>query len=865
MKKILLLVILSISSIALFAQGPWDRYVSTSGTNTYTATVTVPTFPGSYIGTRLYLKFVSGNTSTATINVNSVGAVALRLWDGDSWEPLVSGDIPANTNCVLTYNAGGNYFEVVKLTGGGAPLTNGNGTTANGTSVDLGGANTANTTFTGNFNWTWASNGLRMGNYRVWSGGTIGLDASTSSFMQVGSNTIGVDASQGQINFGNSRIRVKSDSVMLHTNNLYRLKIDTDGSWDMGGTVPGTSGQVLTSNGSGSGPTWQTLSVGTVTSVGLTTGTSGTDVSVSGSPITSSGSFTLNIPTASASNRGALSSTDWSAFNSKQSAITFGTGVQTALGVNIGSTGAPVLFDGALGTPSSATLTNATGLPISTGVSGLGTGIATWLATPSWTNFSNAITGTAPFWSLASGGTLTGNNNLAGAFSVGLGASPAAKFHVVGLGTTNGELVRFASNTPTTRFSLLDNGQTSWVGSVSGASAIGRSDDITVTATANSQTQTGWDYNFNNSDGAFTSLTRNIAQWRLNGSATPILQIQPAQINTNSINLLAVTFAGDMTIRNQSGALYLRGGSGSTQGLKFGTVFASSTNNNIAFNFTTNTHNISSGSGLTRAFTGILIDNSVSSTLANTITYTGIDYNPDVSSLGGSTLTHYAMLIRSGNVGIRQNTPTAILHLGAGSTAASSAPVKFTSGTLQTTAEAGALEYNGSQYSTKASGLRFGLGGVIFDNFTDANNTGTSETDLYSYTTPASTLANNGEKIIAKYAGTFNDATATAQIKLLFGGTSIFDSGAITISGTGSWAIEVMIIRTGSSTARAIVNMNTPTASTSVYTTQTDVTGLTFTNTNILKITGTAGGVGGGNNDITAKLGSGFWHAAAAN
>ena len=46
----------------------------------------------------------------------------------------------------------------------------------------------------------------------------------------------------------------------------------------------------------------------------------------------------------------------------------------------------------ALGTPSSATLTNATGLPISTGVSGLGTGVATFLATPSSANFASALT-----------------------------------------------------------------------------------------------------------------------------------------------------------------------------------------------------------------------------------------------------------------------------------------------------------------------------------------------------------------------------------------------------------------------------------------------------------------------------------------
>lgn len=47
---------------------------------------------------------------------------------------------------------------------------------------------------------------------------------------------------------------------------------------------------------------------------------------------------------------------------------------------------------GALGTPSSGTLTNATGLPISTGVSGLGTGVATWLATPSSANLISALT-----------------------------------------------------------------------------------------------------------------------------------------------------------------------------------------------------------------------------------------------------------------------------------------------------------------------------------------------------------------------------------------------------------------------------------------------------------------------------------------
>ncbi len=105
-----------------------------------------------------------------------------------------------------------------------------------------------------------------------------------------------------------------------------------------------------------------------------------------------------------------------------------GTGVGTALAVNVGSAGAFVTFGGAAGTPSSINLSNGTALPVG-GISGLGSGIATFLATPSSANLAAALTdetGTAGSV-IFSGGTptFTGSPSLNTATAVSLGLAQA--------------------------------------------------------------------------------------------------------------------------------------------------------------------------------------------------------------------------------------------------------------------------------------------------------------------------------------------------------------------------------------------------------------------------------------------------------
>jgi len=175
-------------------------------------------------------------------------------------------------------------------------------------------------------------------------------------------------------------------NVSWSTNTFDYAGSITSATWN-GATVAVNRGGtgVTTSTGTGSvvlstSPTLVTPALGTPsalvgtnitgTAAGLTAGTVTTNANLTG-VVTSVGNAT---------SLGSFSSANLLA------ALTDETGTGSAVFAT-----SPTLVTPILGTPTSVILTNATGLPISTGVSGLGTNVATFLATPTSANLISAV------------------------------------------------------------------------------------------------------------------------------------------------------------------------------------------------------------------------------------------------------------------------------------------------------------------------------------------------------------------------------------------------------------------------------------------------------------------------------------------
>lgn len=140
----------------------------------------------------------------------------------------------------------------------------------------------------------------------------------------------------------------------------------------------------------------------------------------------------------------------------------------------------------------------------------------------------------------------------------------------------------------------------------------------------------------------------------------------------------------------------------------------------------------------------------------------------------------------------------------------------------------------------------------LFAHYTTSGTSSVAETDLYSDTLAAGQLAANGDTIYVDFTTQYAPGAATRRVRLYFGGTVIYDSTAIAGPGNSTLTGRATIVREDASTVRCSVQIVVSAAgySTSTVASYTRITGLTLSNTQIVKITGQSSVVTA--NDITA-------------
>jgi hypothetical protein len=269
-----------------------------------------------------------------------------------------------------------------------------------------------------------------------------------------GANTLRIVAADGSLVNGSSALVVSTTGAyvfIIPSPSGYAATVVPPTASGGGGSPGGTGGQIQYNNGGNFGgfTTSGDLTINTATGAGTLT-TVNANVGAFGSNVNCT-TYTVNA-------KGLITAASQTACTPAIGSITgLGTGIATALAINVGSAGAPVLFNGAGGTPSSMIGTNITGtaagLTAGTanaiavgGITGLGAGCATWLATPSSANLRGCIsdesgTGLAYFQGgdlgTPSAGVLTNASGTAASLTVG-NATKLATARAIGIAGSTG-------------------------------------------------------------------------------------------------------------------------------------------------------------------------------------------------------------------------------------------------------------------------------------------------------------------------------------------------------------------------------------------------------------------------------------------